>query len=178
MKQLPVEWKSDRLIISNVEESDIPELESIYETSRYLHQWDGREHDLNYVKKCFEEGHLPPGGRLENYRIQSIRTIEDDRYIGLLSVYHGYPLEDSIYLEFLYIQSEIQKQGYGQELIQALTLHFSELGYKEIRINVALKNWPALRFWIKSGFNQVSGIYGDLEHSEDTYANTELIKSL
>ncbi|WP_338706840.1 GNAT family N-acetyltransferase [Paenibacillus amylolyticus] len=178
MKQLPVEWKSDRLIISNVEESDIPELESLYETSRYLHQWDGQEHDRNYVKECFEEGHLPPEGRLENYRIQSIRTNEDDRYIGLLSVYHGYPSEDSIYLEFLYIQSEIQKQGYGQELIQALTRHFSELGYKEIRINVALKNWTALRFWIKSGFNQISRIYGDLEHSEDTVANTELIKSL
>ncbi|WP_411735313.1 hypothetical protein [Paenibacillus sp. M2] len=42
---------------------DIPELESIYETSRYLHQWDGQEHDRNYVKECFEEGHLPPGGR-------------------------------------------------------------------------------------------------------------------
>ncbi|MEK3704123.1 GNAT family N-acetyltransferase [Paenibacillus sp. FSL R7-0198] len=178
MKQLPEEWKSDRLIVSNVKESDIPELESIYETSRYLHQWDGQEHDRNYVKECFEEGHLPPGGRLENYRIQSIRTNEDDRYIGLLSVYHGYPSEDSIYLEFLYIQSEIQKQGYGKELIQALTLHCSELGYKEIRINVALKNWPALRFWIKSGFNQINGIYGDLEYSEDTFANTELIKSL
>ncbi|MEK4662980.1 GNAT family N-acetyltransferase [Priestia sp. FSL H7-0729] len=68
----------------------------------------------------------------------------------------GYPSEDSLYLEFLYIQSEIQKQGYGQELIQALTLHCSELGYKEIRINVALINWPALRFWIKSGINKIS----------------------
>ncbi|WP_405130652.1 hypothetical protein MHB43_24800 [Paenibacillus sp. FSL H8-0317] len=59
-----------------------------------------------------------------------------------------------------------------------MTRQFSELGYKEIRINVALKNWPALRFWIKSGFNQVSGIYGDLEHSDETFANTELIKAL
>ncbi|MGN7413943.1 GNAT family N-acetyltransferase [Paenibacillus sp. SAF-068] len=178
MKQLPVEWNSDRLIISDVKEYGIPELESIYETSRYLHQWDGREHVQDYVRKCFEKGHLPPEGRQENYRIQSIRTAEDDRNIGLLSVYHGYPSEDSLYLEFLYIQSEIQKQGYGQELIQALTLHCSELGYKEIRINVALKNWPALRFWIKSGFNQISGIFGDLEFSNDTFANTELIKSL
>ncbi|MET3940428.1 ribosomal protein S18 acetylase RimI-like enzyme [Paenibacillus sp. PvP094] len=115
---------------------------------------------------------------MENYRIQSIRTVEENRKIGLLSMYHGYPSEDSIYLEFLYIQSDIQKQGYGQEMIPALSLHLSSLGYREIRINVALKNWPALRFWIKSGFNQISGIYGDLEHSDITFANTELIKTL
>ncbi|MFS0871964.1 GNAT family N-acetyltransferase [Paenibacillus xylanilyticus] len=71
-----------------------------------------------------------------------------------------------------------QGQGYGQEMIHSLTHNLSELGYKEIRINVALKNWPALRFWIKSGFDQISGIYGDLEHSDTTFANTELIKTL
>ncbi|NUU77633.1 GNAT family N-acetyltransferase [Paenibacillus xylanilyticus] len=178
MKQLPAEWKSDRLVISNVQEFEIPELQSICDSSRYLQQWDGREHDPDYVKKCFEEGNLPPGGMLENYRIQSIRTAKDHRKIGLLSLYHGYPSADSVYLEFIYIQSEIQKQGYGQEMIHALTHNLSELGYKEIRINVALKNWPALRFWIKSGFDQISGIYGDLEHSDTTFANTELIKTL
>ncbi|SEK74305.1 Acetyltransferase (GNAT) family protein [Paenibacillus sp. OK003] len=62
-------------------------------------------------------------------------------------------------------------------MMQALTRLFSELGYKEIRINVALKNWPALRFWTKSGFDQISGIYGDLEHSGKTFANMELIKT-
>ncbi|GAB1156253.1 hypothetical protein YWY31_22780 [Paenibacillus illinoisensis] len=178
MKQLPEEWKSERLIISDVEEYEIPEIQSICETSRYLQQWDGREYEPDYVKKCVTEGNLPPGGKLENYRIQSIRTVEENQKIGLLSMYHGYPSEDSIYLEFLYIQSDIQKQGYGQEMIQALSLHLSSLGYREIRINVALKNWPALRFWIKSGFNQISGIYGDLEHSDTTFANTELIKTL
>jgi len=78
----------------------------------------------------------------------------------------------------LYIDKNIQKQGFGQEVIHRFTEVTASLGYKEIRINVALKNWPALQFWIKSGFDQVSGIYGDAECSETTFANLELIKSV
>jgi ribosomal protein S18 acetylase RimI-like enzyme len=178
MKQIPTGWNSDRLFISDLKESEIFDIQSIVDTSKYVQEWDGRDHEPDYVRTCFEEGNLPPGGRLENYRIQTIRTILQNQNIGVLSLYHGYPKEDSVYLEFLYIHSENQKQGYGQEMMHALTRLFFELGYKEIRINVALKNWPALRFWTKSGFDQISGIYGDREHSNKTFANMELIKTL
>ncbi|MGC5774160.1 GNAT family N-acetyltransferase [Paenibacillus pabuli] len=178
MKQIPAEWNSDRLFIFDLKESEIPDIQFIVDTSNYVQEWDGRDHEPDYVKTCFEKGNLPPEGKLENYRIQTIRTIQENKNIGVLSLYHGYPMADSIYLEFLYIHSETQKQGYGQEMMHALTELFSELGYKEIRINVALKNWPALRFWTKSGFDSISGIYGDLEYSNKTFANMELIKTL
>ncbi|WP_248062442.1 GNAT family N-acetyltransferase [Paenibacillus silvae] len=178
VEQLPSRWSSERLLISDVEVSDIAELQSLYDTSRYIQQWDGQENEPNYVKNCLEQGNLPPGGTLKNYRIQSIRTAVEDRKIGLLSVYHGYPAENVLYLEFLYIQSGVQKQGYGQEMMSALSRQLTVLGYHEIRINVALKNWPALRFWFKSGFSQISGIYGDTEHTSTNFANMELIKNL
>ncbi|GGG05466.1 hypothetical protein GCM10010912_57700 [Paenibacillus albidus] len=44
--------------------------------------------------------------------------------------------------------------------------------------HIAIKNWPAVRFWTQSGFNGISGIYGDKTIAEDSYANIELIKSL
>ncbi|MDK8192647.1 GNAT family N-acetyltransferase [Paenibacillus sp. UMB7766-LJ446] len=178
MKQIPAAWNSDRLFMSDLKESEIFDIQYIVGTSSYVQEWDGRDHEPDYVRTCFEKGDLPPGGRLENYRIQTIRTSKENKSIGVLSLYHGYPKEDSVYLEFLYIHSETQKQGYGQEMMHALTQLFSELGYMEIRINVALKNWPALRFWTKSGFDQISRIYGDLEHSDKTFANMELIKAL
>lgn len=178
MKHLPSSWNSERLIISDVKPFEIVELQKLYDTSRYIQEWDGQENDANYVKNSVEQGNLPPDGTSANYRIQSIRTLEENQMIGMLSVYHGYPAEHVLYLEFLYIQNGVQKRGYGQEMISALTQQLATLGYDEIRINVALKNWPALRFWFRSGFSQIGGIYGDEKHSSTHFANIELIKKL
>lgn len=171
-------WNSPRLMISDLKEDQIPVVQDLYETSQYMNQWDGQSYNPEHIKDCFFNGNLPPGGELENYRIQTIRNKEDQKIIGILSVYHGYPSTDSVYLEFLYIDKNIQKQGFGQEVIHQFAEVTTALGYKEIRINVAVKNWPALKFWIKSGFNHASGIYGDNEFSETTYANLELVKIL
>lgn len=178
MKIILDTWSSQRLIISNLQEEEISVVQDLYETSRYMNQWDGQEYNPEHIRNCFVEGNLPPDGKLENYRIQTIRNNEDQTIIGILSVYHGHPAIESIYLEFLYIDRSIQKQGFGQEFINTFIELTTDLGYKEIRINVSMKNWSAIKFWIKSGFNNVSGIYGDSEYSEHTYANLELIKIL
>ncbi|MDN4618190.1 GNAT family N-acetyltransferase [Paenibacillus sp. PsM32] len=178
MKIILDKWNSQRLMMSNLKEEEISLVQDLYETSRYMNQWDGQEYNPEHIRNCFVEGHLPPNGKVENYRIQTIRNNKDQRIIGILSVYHGYPAIESIHLEFLYIDRSIQKQGFGQEFINQFIELTTELGYKEIRINVSIKNWPAIKFWIKSGFNNVSGIYGDSEYSEHTYANLELIKIL
>ncbi|MCQ4088419.1 GNAT family N-acetyltransferase [Saccharibacillus sp. JS10] len=178
MKLISNNWTSQRLILSDLKEEEIASVQEIYETSTYMNQWDGQTYNPEHIKDGFFKGNLPPDGKLENYSIQTIRTKEDAKIIGILSIYHGYPSTDSMYFEFLYIDKRIQKKGFGQEVIHQFVEETRSLGYKEIRINVALKNWGALKFWIKSGFNHASGIYGDNEHSETTYANLELVKIL
>ncbi|OWR27269.1 GNAT family N-acetyltransferase [Saccharibacillus sp. O23] len=178
MKLISDKWNSQRLTMTDLKEDEIPEVQDLYETSRYMNQWDGEIYNPEHIKDCFFKGNLPPNGKLENYKIQTIRNQEDQQIIGILSVYHGFPSTDAVYLEFLYIDKTIQKQGFGQEVVNRFAEVTAALGYTEIRINVALKNWPALKFWIKSGFNQASGVYGDRECSETTYANLELIKAL
>lgn len=178
MRLIPKSWNTNRLTASDLIESEVPTVQAIFETSTYMNAWDGRKYDPDHVRKCLEEGNLPPQGILENYRIQTITITESRTPIGLISLYHGYPHEQSLYLEFLYIHKDVQKQGFGQEIIQNFASIISELGYKEIRINVSTKNWPALRYWIKSGFNQVNGIYGDSYYAETHFSNLELMMTL
>ena len=46
-----------------------------------------------------------------------------------------------------------------------------ELGaYSGIRLGVAPKNWPALRFWTATGFNRVVEIRGDKVYSDKSFA--------
>ena len=59
MKYLPSSWNSERLIISDVKPFEIVELQKLYDTSRYIQEWDGQENDVNYVKNCVEQGNLP-----------------------------------------------------------------------------------------------------------------------
>ncbi|WP_211746251.1 GNAT family N-acetyltransferase [Paenibacillus sp. Marseille-Q4541] len=178
MNIIPKNWNTNRLSIADLTEHEVPIVQKIYQTSTYMNEWDGCEYDPNHIKKCLTEGNLPPEGILENYRIQTIRMTENLKTIGLISLYHGYPVEHSLYLEFLYIHGDVQKQGFGQEIIKGFSSLVFELGYKEIRINVSTKNWPALRYWIKSGFNKVNGIYGDPMYSETSFSNLELMMTL
>ncbi|WP_231584368.1 GNAT family N-acetyltransferase [Paenibacillus dauci] len=178
LNQIPKSWNTDRLSISDLTKQEVPIIQDIYQTSTYMNAWDGREYDPDHIRKCLINGNLPPEGLLENYRIQTIRITENQQPIGLISLYHGYPVEHSLYLEFLYIHGDIQKQGFGQEIIKEFSSVVAELGYKEIRINVSTKNWPALRYWIKSGFSEVNGIYGDSIYSESSFSNLELMMTL
>ena len=51
-------------------------------------------------------------------------------------------------------------------------------GYSKTGIAVYLKNWRALRFWTKAGFNTINGIKGDKDFSENTFARIELTMNL
>lgn len=175
---IPKEWNTNRLPICDLVENEISIVQDIFQTSTYMNEWDGQQYDPDHIRKCLVEGNLPPGGTLENYRIQTIRITENQTPIGLISLYHGYPTEHSLYLEFLYIHKDLQKLGFGQELIHKFSSLVFNLEYKEIRINVSTKNWPAIRYWIKSGFNKVNGLYGDPNYSETSFANLELMMTL
>jgi diamine N-acetyltransferase len=48
--------------------------------------------------------------------------------------------------------------------------------FNEVRANVALKNWGAIRLWTKLGLDTINGIYGDSEYGENRYADIELVK--
>ncbi|MBB3153994.1 ribosomal protein S18 acetylase RimI-like enzyme [Paenibacillus endophyticus] len=143
-----------------------------------MNQWDGLEYDPKHIEHCFFYGDIPPEGEKENYRIFTIRQEDREEIIGILSVYHGYPTFDSVYITFLYIGTELQGKGFGKETEAQLCKEIIKLGFEHIRVNIAIKNWQAIRFWTVAGFNGISGIYGDKVHSEDTFANIELMKSL
>ncbi|TXK80684.1 GNAT family N-acetyltransferase [Paenibacillus sp. N3.4] len=179
MVALKTTWKSERLIFEYIKLQELEEVQELYESSSNISLWDGREPDTEYINQCYFKGDLPPGGKKENYKFQTIKTNGDsNNLIGMLSIYHGYPRSDITYIAFMCVGNKYKKQGYGQEIINQIIIGLTRLGYKEIRINVALKNWSALRFWSKLGFDKINGIFGDKDYSDSTYSNIELTRFL
>ncbi|WP_284638275.1 GNAT family N-acetyltransferase [Paenibacillus silviterrae] len=175
---LPDSWKSRNLAFRRLLENEINEVQHFYTGSQYISKWDGNEYNASQIEHWYSSGDLPPKGVKENYRLFTVRHMDSNELIGILSVYHGYPQIDSAYIAFLYICNERQGKGFGKEAENQLCTEVKNLGYKEVRANVAVKNWPAIRFWTKAGYNGISGIYGDKVHTENTFANLELFKTL
>ena len=175
---IPSIWETNRLSIKDLVEEEIQTVQKLYEQGSFVHQWDGGSTDNDYVFRCFTVGDLPPDGNKDQFKIQVIRMKETGLIVGLLTAYHGYPVPETFYINYLYIDKEYHQQGLGQEVINELLRIIKGFQYKEVRANVAIKNWPALRFWTKLGLNTIQGIFGDREHGDDKFADIELIKYL
>lgn len=171
-KLIPSIWETKRLTIEDLFEEDIHTVQELYNLGSYIHQWDGGSLDEQYVNRCFTEGDLPPNGTKE----QVIRVMETGVIAGILTTYYGYPGPETFYINYLYIEKAFHKQGLGQEVVTELLCIVEQAGYHEVRVNVSMKNWAALRFWTKVGLNSISGIYGDKEHGMDSFADIELVK--
>lgn len=175
MKLIPSVWETSRLQIQDLRESEIPVVQKIYEQGSYIHQWDGGSLDHDYAYRCFTDGDLPPNGTKERYKIQVLTLKGTDTIVGILTTYHGYPKAETFYINYLYIDKKYHKQGLGKEVINELLTILRESNFGEVRASVAIKNWPALRFWTGLGVNTINGFYGDKEYKDDHYADIELI---
>ena len=102
----------------------------------------------------------------------------DSDVIGLLSLYTGYPKGDVAYVGELFLSAEFQGIGLGREAYLSLEAMLRPGPMTRVRVGVGLKNWNALRFWIRLGFMQVTGMSGDRFFGPGRHAFLELQKNL
>ena len=157
---------------SLIEECD--KLQEINEASDYIEKWVGWKTPKDYVLKTMAEGNLPPGGKKELFKLMSIYLKETEAIIGVVELYHGYPTTADLCIGWLFIHPQHQKQGYAKEVFRYISEEAEKAGFTKIRLGVHLKNWPALRFWHKVGFDRIADIVGDAEHGTDTNASVIL----
>ncbi|SFJ16751.1 GNAT family N-acetyltransferase [Thermoflavimicrobium dichotomicum] len=181
MQLIPDYWETRRLYIRDaIMDQDLEYLQSLYDKSAYIGKWDNHRRNVEdqYIFRCLTEGDLPPNGRKELFKVQPIFHKESNEMMGLIFLYHGYPSPDILWIAFFFISQEYQAQKYGQEVIQQLFHGARGANYTKVRLGVALKNWPALRFWTRLGFNRIIGVFGDPIHSEYTFSSVVLEASL
>lgn len=166
MELLPARGETDRLIIRDAVFDECEKLQTLNEASDYLEKWVGWKTPDDYALRTFAEGNLPPGGKKEFFRLKTICLKDTSEIVGTIELYHGYPTEDSLCIGWMFIHPAHQKHGYALEAFKYLAGEASKSNFNKIRLGVHLKNWPALRFWYKSGFDRIAGIIGDAEHSE------------
>jgi ribosomal protein S18 acetylase RimI-like enzyme len=178
---MPYTWETGQLHAADSTPDEIPEIQEICNACSYIHEWTGwktEDHPGATMLSVFTDGELPPNGSKDFFRLQSVRLRDTGQMIGFLEAYHGFPTPDTFWAVYLAIHPRFQGKGFGQELIHELSDIVRQLKYTRIRLVASLKNWPALRFWIKEGFDKIADMQGDKLYSEKTFADFILEKSL
>lgn len=178
--QIPNDWNTKNLIVQDVQEKEVDELEKIYKNCDYIGQWTGLDsQDKNPMHSEFEHKNLPPNGKKELHRLQSIKLKESKQIIGYFVLYHGFPDQRTFWIAVLAVHTDYQGKKLGQEVVDGLVREVKNLQiYNRIGGSVGIKNWPALRFWINAGLNTIINFQGDKTYSEKSFADLWLAKPM
>jgi ribosomal protein S18 acetylase RimI-like enzyme len=166
-------WVAERCNIIDAATEDVASMNEIYEQiNSYMVEVSGCEGRL--PEQVFLNGNYPKGGNRSDSRLQCIKLRENGQIIGYIDFYQGYPTVDTLYIGFISICSLFRGKGYAREVIETLSRKAQNKGFKKIRVNVSLKNWSALRFWVKNGYTSVIRITGDTDYACEKFSNIEL----
>ncbi len=137
--------------------SDLPELERLDgQCGRYFSFDPPGSADNIPMAEQLEGGALPPGGTAENYTLMTVRA--GDEIIGFMDFYLGYPKDDIAYISIFYLDEDLRRRGAGGRCVEAAAGRLKDMGLAAVRVGVSLRNWTALAFWHKLGFDRVTKV--------------------
>ncbi len=172
--------ETKRLYLSDSVLSECKELEKVLLSWTDKKIIEGTDSEPGYFEMCINNGDLPPirNASKDNYILKSIYLKEENKLIGYFDLYFGYPDTSCVWISIFVIDEDFRKKGYAQEAISYISDACKKNGFLKIGIGVYLNNWRALRFWTKSGFDKVIGIFEDGEYQENKYGVIGLEKLL
>ncbi len=173
---IPTQIETNRLLIRNSRLEDEIALIDVNRSCTYVDYYTGMNSKDENIHTMLTKGDLPPNGDKIFYQCKTILLKDTKRIIGYFDYYQGYPDYSTLWVSIFNIHKNDQKNGYGYEGMHAFTESIKICQFNKISIGVHLKNWQAIRFWVKNGFNQIEGIYGDREYNENSYSVMALTK--
>ncbi len=155
-RQLPNEWNTKRLFIRDTLKDEVPELQKIYDECAYIGEWTGYDNPRkDPMMSEYKHKTLPPDGKKELHRLQTIMENISGQIIGYLISYHGFPDPKTFWIAVLAIRPSFQRKKFGKEVVKELEQRIVSLrSYDRMGTSVGLGNEPALRFWSASGFTE------------------------
>ncbi len=98
--------------------------------------------------------------RINNPDYKFLIAWEDKKPVGICTGWKEYisPSYKNEYVGYvcqLIVCSEHRKKGIGKELLKKLASEFKQMGIKELKLEVALKNKKSIAFWKTLGFENL-----------------------
>ncbi len=163
--------------LMDVTRENAARFQGVLESIDYITEYSGYEKGTMSAVGDFDEA-LPAGWAADKNKRTGLVRIADDAAVAWVKYYEGAPAADTIFLGELFVDRDVHGHGIGKELLACLESDWKARGFKNVVLNVDVKNWKALRFWINNGYRHIDRYMGDPEYSANTYAMLRLSKEL
>ena len=186
MKSLPTLWTTERLIIRDSSSEEAERLCEIFNANAHIGKWDPTFQviDVTEIERLIQKSFSREEQGHEHFQMQTVFERDAGQIIGYFHCYHGVAkdgtrFDDISFISMFVLDPKWQQHGYGGEIIDNLIDQSVSLGDRAcLGARVYLKNWPALRFWIKQNFRHIARMDGDREHGPETHASVVLFNRL
>ncbi len=93
---------------------------------------------------------LPPNKGYEDKHY--IGFFKDDTLVAVMDLIEHYPQLGTALLGFFAMNSNLQGQGIGTEIISGSVAYLAQVGFLKVRLGIDKGNPQSKAFWLKNGF--------------------------
>jgi diamine N-acetyltransferase len=177
---LPGRWSTDRLIMRNAAIDDGARLLAVFNANAHIGVWDTtfqpiEQPEMDGLVAASVAGRNARGDPFQLQAICRRDGVEEGDIVGYYHMAFGVRRPEILAIGMFVLDPPAQNQGYGSEVLAGLGRRLRGLPtYQAAWARVWLKNWPALRMWVKAGFDRIVEIDGDKVLSAEAQANVIL----
>lgn len=178
---LPEEWTTERLTFHNAAEYEAAEIQRIFNACADVGVLDPtfQEYPLEEFAGLIARSNGTTDKPTDIFRLQLIHERETGIPIGYYHCYYRVPQPDVMLISMFVLYPDAQHRGFGTESMNGIINAIKDLmDYRAIRLNVYLRNWQAMQFWIASGFTHIVEYRGPKIYSDEQHASVILEKAI
>jgi diamine N-acetyltransferase len=178
-EKLPSSWTTRRVIVRDAEAGDVAILTEIFNANNAIELFDPTFHHVEKpeISKLIKRSQATSDDYL-GFRLQTLRLKDGEKMCGYFHIFHGMPQPDLCWISIFVMHPEFQGQHLAQEVVSQMIDLLRKAGYRAIWLEVYLRNWPALRFWINMGFTTIVAYEGEKTMTDQSQARLLLGRPL
>ena len=138
----------------NVRKLNYNDVEMIYsfcKSNTQYYEYCGKEPSIELIERDLEI--TPPDFPIEQKYY--VGFFEGDNLVAIMDFEDGYPDEDYAYIGFFMMNSELQGNGIGTQIISEIFEYLRKLGFRKCMLGIDKDNPQSNHFWKKNGFEVV-----------------------
>ena len=143
-----IQFLSNRYTIRNLLPQDADMIYEVLKNNTLFYKYHPPMVTVESILEDMEA--LPPNKEYEDKHY--IGFFGEGALVAVMDLIEHYPNQETALLGFFAMNSDLQGQGIGTQIISDSVAYLAQVGFKKVRLGIDKGNPQSKAFWLKNGF--------------------------